>query len=94
MSEQTKHIKMFGTRSCLHLDIILKMAHCIQKVADPCARVLYSINSNIAKKQVVKASFVLSRKVSEVLPRIEHVSNFQQVIYQIILTSLDSLLTI
>ena len=38
MSEQTKHKKMFGTRSCLHLDIIRKLAHCIQKVADPCSR--------------------------------------------------------
>ena len=27
---------MFGTRSCLHLDIIRKLAHYVQKVADPC----------------------------------------------------------
>ena len=26
---------MLGTRSCLHLDIIRKRAHCVQKVADP-----------------------------------------------------------
>ena len=35
---QTKHIKMLGTRSCLHLDIIRKLAHCVQKVADPWVR--------------------------------------------------------
>ena len=37
LTVQTKHIKMLGTRSCLHLDIIRKLAHCVQKVADPCA---------------------------------------------------------
>ena len=35
---KTKHIKMLGTRSCLHLDIIRKLAHCVQKVADPWSR--------------------------------------------------------
>ena len=40
---QTKHIKMLGTRSCLHLDIIRKLAHCVQKVADPCTISLHGI---------------------------------------------------
>ena len=39
MTAQTKHKKLFGTRSCLYFDIIRKLAHCVQKVADPCCRV-------------------------------------------------------
>ena len=42
LTVQTKHIKMLGTRSCLHLDIIRKLAHCVQKVADP----WYSVMGN------------------------------------------------
>ena len=35
LTVQTKHIKMFGTTNCLHLDIICKLAHCVQNAADP-----------------------------------------------------------
>jgi len=34
-SAKTKHTKTFGTQNYLHLKIIRKLTHCVQKVANP-----------------------------------------------------------